>query len=61
MTRNVIAASLKFRLLVLMAAVGLLVVGVSTLRNAPVDTYPEFTPPSVEIQTEALGLSAAES
>src|SRR5437763_14197174 len=60
MTLKIVAATLKFRLLVLMAAVGLLVVGVSTLRNAPVDTYPEFTPPSVEIQTEALGLSAAE-
>ena len=60
MTRKIVAASLKFRLLVLVAAVGLLVAGVTTLRHAPVDTYPEFTPPSVDIQTEALGLSAAE-
>src|SRR6185503_18786971 len=60
MTRRIIAASLKFRLLVLAAAAGLLVAGVVTLAHAPVDTYPEFTPPSVEIQTEALGLSAAE-
>jgi Cu/Ag efflux pump CusA len=60
MTRKIIAASLKFRVLVLMAAVGLLAVGVSTLQKAPIDTYPEFTPPSVDIQTEALGLSAAE-
>src|ERR1041384_5067376 len=60
MTRRIVAASLKFRLLVLMAAAGLLIAGVVTLSHAPVDTYPEFTPPSVEIQTEALGLSAAE-
>src|SRR5437764_3534191 len=60
MTRKIIAASLKFRLLVLVAAAGMLVVGVTTLRHAPVDTYPEFTPPSVDIQTEALGLSATE-
>src|SRR5256886_5878501 len=60
MTRRVVAASLKFRLLVLVAAVGMLVVGVTTLGHAPVDAYPEFTPPSVDIQTEALGLSAAE-
>jgi len=60
MTRRIIASSLKFRLLVLMAAAGLLVAGVVTLSKASVDTYPEFTPPSVEIQTEALGLSAAE-
>jgi len=45
---------------VLMAAAGLLIAGVVSLRSAPVDTYPEFTPPSVEIQTEALGLSAGE-
>ena len=25
-----------------------------------VDVYPEFTPPSVQVQTEALGLSAVE-
>lgn len=60
MTRRIIAASVKFRLLVLMAAAGLLVAGVVTLAHAPVDTYPGFTPPTVEIQTEALGLSAAE-
>jgi CzcA family heavy metal efflux pump len=60
MTRRIVAASLKFRLLVLMAAAGLLIAGVATLSKAPVDTYPEFTAPSVEIQTEALGLSAGE-
>ena len=38
MTRRVVAASLKFRLLVLVAAVGMLVVGVTTLGHAPVDT-----------------------
>ena len=60
MTRRIVAASLKFRLLVLMTAAGLLIAGVVSLAHAPVDTYPEFTPPSVEIQTEALGLSATE-
>jgi Cu/Ag efflux pump CusA len=30
------------------------------LRDAPADVLPEFTPPYVEIQTEALGLSAEE-
>src|ERR1044072_8803728 len=60
MTRRIVAASLKFRLLVLMAAAGLLIAGVVSLRSAPVDKYPEVTPPSVEIQTEALGLSAGE-
>ena len=31
-----------------------------TLRDAPVDALPEFTPAYVEIQTESLGLSASE-
>ena len=37
-----------------------LVLGVAQLRNASVDPYPEFGPPQVQIQTEALGLSTAE-
>src|SRR5262249_4074825 len=50
----------KFRLLVLPVAAGLMAIGLIQLRSAPVDVLPEFTPPSVQIQTEALGLSAAE-
>src|SRR6266511_1880159 len=58
--RWIVGSSLRFGRLVVALAIGLLVFGVAQLRSAPVDTYPEFTPPSVEIQTEALGLSAAE-
>jgi Cu/Ag efflux pump CusA len=54
------SAVVKFGGLVLAAAIGLLVLGVVQMRDARVDVYPEFTPPSVQIQTEALGLSAAE-
>ena len=57
---GIIGWGLKFRLLVVVAAVGTLVVGVVQLRDAPVDVLPEFSPPYVAIQTEALGLSAAE-
>jgi Cu/Ag efflux pump CusA len=56
----IIHASLRFRGLVLAFALGVLVVGVVQLRDAPVDVLPEFTPPYAEIQTEALGLSATE-
>ncbi|MGH3137631.1 MAG: efflux RND transporter permease subunit [Gaiellaceae bacterium] len=52
--------SLKFRLLVVALGAATLVIGVSQLRAMPVDVLPEFVPPTVEIQTEALGLSAAE-
>ena len=60
MIRWLVGWSLRFRLLVVLAAGGMLAVGVAQLRDAPVDVLPEFTPPYVEIQTEALGLSAAE-
>jgi CzcA family heavy metal efflux pump len=56
----IIHASLRFRGLVLAFALGVLVIGVVQLRDAPVDVLPEFTPPYAEIQTEALGLSATE-
>jgi CzcA family heavy metal efflux pump len=58
--RSLVGWSMRFRLLVVLAAAGLLVVGARELRDAPVDVLPEFTPPYVEVQTEALGLSAAE-
>ena len=34
--------------------------GSASFRNMPVDVFPEFAPPRVEVQTLALGLSAAE-
>jgi CzcA family heavy metal efflux pump len=37
-----------------------MVFGVLRLRDIPVDVFPEFQPPLVEVQTEALGLSAEE-
>src|ERR1043166_4111021 len=58
--RWALGSSLRFGRLVIAVAIGLMVFGVAQLRSAPVDVYPEFTPPAVEIQTEALGLSAAE-
>ena len=56
----IIGSGLRFGRLVVALAIGLTVIGIAQLRSAPVDVYPEFMPPSVEIQTEALGLSAAE-
>ncbi len=48
----IIGSSLKFRGLVLAAAVALLVFGTGQLRKMPVDVFPEFAPPKVEVQTE---------
>ena len=58
--RWALGSSLRFSRLVVALAIGLMVFGFSQLRSAPVDVYPDFTPPAVQIQTEALGLSAAE-
>ena len=53
-------ASLRWGKVVLAAAAAMLVLGIGALRSATVEAYPEFTPTAVQVQTEALGLSAAE-
>jgi Cu/Ag efflux pump CusA len=60
MIRSIVGMSLRFRLLMVALAAGLLAVGAAQLREMPVDVLPEFAPTTVEIQTEALGLSANE-
>src|SRR6478672_338873 len=60
MMRRIVASSLRFRFLVVAIAVGTLLFGVEELRAAPVDVFPEFAPPRVEIQTASLGLSSAD-
>jgi Cu/Ag efflux pump CusA len=52
--------SLRFRFLLLGLAAALLILGALQIPKVPVDALPEFTPPYVEVQTEALGLSAEE-
>ena len=52
-----IRASLQFRVIVLVIAIGLIIVGVRTTDSIPLDVFPEFAPPLVEIQTEAPGIS----
>ena len=60
MVRWIVGSSQKFRLLVLPVAALLLFIGLAQVRSMPADVLPEFTPPTVQIQTEALGLSAVE-
>ena len=60
MFRWIIGASLQFRFLVLGIAAALVVLGIARLQKAPVDVFPEFAGPVVEVQTEAIGLSARE-
>ena len=58
MIRWIVAPSMQFRYLVVILAVVIMVFGIMRLGDMPVDALPEFSPPFVEIQTEALGLSA---
>ena len=58
--RGIVNSSLQYRFLVIVIAIVLMVSGFNQIRAMPVDVLPEFSPPYVEIQTEAPGLSAQE-
>ena len=55
-----VTTSLRLRVLVLAASIVLMYYGYRSAQNAPLDVFPEFAPPKVEIQTEAPGLSTEE-
>jgi len=58
--RSIISSSLRFRYLVVAAAVGMMILGITTLPNMHVDVFPEFAPPRVVIQTACVGLSTSD-
>lgn len=60
MMRWIVASSLYFRYLIIAFALTLMVVGTLLLEGIPMDVFPEFAPPIVEIQTETPGLSTEE-
>ena len=60
MMRSIVESSLKLRLLVVAIAVGVMVLGIGQMRRHAGGRPARVHPPTVEIQTEALGLSAAE-
>ncbi|MDB5683099.1 MAG: hypothetical protein JWM75_797 [Sphingomonas bacterium] len=55
-----VRAALTQRVLVLALAALLVVLGLRATGDVPLDVFPEFAPPLVEIQTEAPGLSTEE-
>jgi CzcA family heavy metal efflux pump len=58
--RWVIGSSLRFRHLVVAAAAGLMILGITSLPRMHVDVFPEFAPPRVVIQTACVGLSTSD-
>lgn len=58
--RWIVATSLRFRYLVIFVTAVLLILGITQILNMPVDVFPEFAPPRVEVQTPSLGLSSTE-
>ena len=60
MLKSIVSWALNMRVLVVSLAVVILVTGINAARRAPLDVFPEFAPPLVEVQTEAPGLSTEE-
>ena len=58
--RRVLNWALQFRVLIFFVSALIIFFGATRLSDNRIDVLPEFAPPYVEIQTEALGLSARE-
>ena len=58
--RWIIETSLHLRVAVIALAAMLVFFGLSEVRRAPLDVFPEIAPTLVEIQTESPGLSTTE-
>src|SRR6187431_777195 len=57
MLKAIVTWALNMRVLVVALSIAVIVVGIASVRHAPLDVFPEFAPPMAEIQTEAPGLS----
>jgi CzcA family heavy metal efflux pump len=57
---KIVATSLRYRYLVVFLGSVFMILGIGVISRMPVDVFPEFAPPRVEIQTPSLGLSSVE-
>src|SRR5262249_26103614 len=53
-----VGTSLRYRVVVVVGAAALFAVGVVDASRPPLDVFPEFAPPLVEVQVEAPGMSS---
>ncbi len=58
--RWIVSKSLHFRFVVVALSATMMVFGFGQIQRMPVDVFPEFAPPRVEVQTMSFGLSATE-
>src|SRR4051794_37080143 len=58
MLSRLVHTSLRFRGVIVVAAGLVLAAGVADALRAPLDVFPEFAPPLVEVQVEAPGMSS---
>lgn len=60
MLKWLVSTSLQLRVVVVTLTIVVLIAGPRIIANMPLDVFPEFAPPLVEVQTEGPGLSATE-
>src|SRR2546430_10446815 len=56
---QIVLGCLRLRIVVVAVAAVLVAAGLWQIRQAPLDVVPEFSPETLQVRTEALGLSAA--
>src|SRR5205809_753497 len=59
--RTIVATALRLRVVIAALSILLIIIGIRVTKDTPMDVFPEFSPPLVEIQTEAPGLSTPET
>jgi CzcA family heavy metal efflux pump len=60
MLRWLVSTSLRLRIAIVASMTIVMIVGFRVVSRTPMDVFPEFAPPYVEVQTEVPGLSTAE-
>ena len=60
MWSKIIELSLQHKLLVIVSAVAITILGGQTFQTAPIDVYPDINPPRITVLTEAHGWSPEE-
>src|SRR5579862_9772766 len=60
MISRIVSFALAQRFIIVMAALGVVVWGIISFRNLPIDAYPDLSPPHVEIITQWPGHAAEE-